>query len=84
MPLGKIGNDDDDYGILVFYLFRYYGSGMNIPELLEGKRILDIGCGSGSLVFLLGKLVGPTGYVIGVDLTDGLVSFQVHSIALTL
>ena len=53
---------------------RYYGSGINIPEKLEGKRVLDIGCGSGSLVFILSKLVGPSGYVVGVDFCDGLVS----------
>lgn len=49
---------------------RYYGSGILIPELLEGKRILDMGCGSGSLVFILSKLTGPNGYVVGVDLCD--------------
>ncbi|XP_076437094.1 arsenite methyltransferase-like isoform X1 [Babylonia areolata] len=52
---------------------RYYGSGLNFPENLKGKRILDIGCGSGSFVFLLSKLVGPTGYVVGFDLTEGLI-----------
>lgn len=52
---------------------RYYGSGIVIPEQLEGKRVLDIGCGSGSLVFILSKLVGPTGYVVGVDICDGLI-----------
>jgi len=52
---------------------RYYGSGINIPEKLEGKRVLDIGCGSGSLVFILAKLVGPSGYVVGFDVTDGLI-----------
>ncbi|XP_076436995.1 arsenite methyltransferase-like [Babylonia areolata] len=50
---------------------RYWGSGLNIPENLTGKRVLDIGCGSGSLVFILSKLVGPTGYVVGFDLTEG-------------
>lgn len=52
---------------------RYYGSGLNFPENVQGKRILDIGCGSGSFVFLLSKLVGPTGYVVGIDVTDGLI-----------
>lgn len=52
---------------------RYYGSGLNFPENLQGKRVLDIGCGSGSFVFLLSKLVGPTGYVHGFDITDGLI-----------
>jgi len=59
---------------------RYYGSGVNVPEKLEGKRILDIGSGSGSLVFILAKLVGPTGYVIGIDVTEGLIeTARAHS-----
>ncbi|KAL8564700.1 hypothetical protein ACOMHN_004193 [Nucella lapillus] len=52
---------------------RYYGSGLNIPENLQGKRVLDVGCGSGSFVFILSKLVGPTGYVVGFDITEGLI-----------
>nr|KAG5693225.1 hypothetical protein BaRGS_034484 [Batillaria attramentaria] len=46
---------------------------MTIPEKLAGKRVLDIGCGSGSFVFILSKLVGPSGYVVGVDISDGLI-----------
>lgn len=52
---------------------RYYGSGLMIPEKLAGKRVLDIGCGSGSLVFMLSKMVGPSGFVFGVDISDGLI-----------
>ncbi|PVD35870.1 hypothetical protein C0Q70_02839 [Pomacea canaliculata] len=51
----------------------YYGTGIMIPEKLKGKRVLDVGCGSGSLVFILSKLVGPTGYVVGVDLSEMLI-----------
>ncbi|KAK7500612.1 hypothetical protein BaRGS_00008187, partial [Batillaria attramentaria] len=50
----------------------YFGAGIGIPEKLQGKRVLDIGCGSGSFVFMLSKLVGPDGYVVGVDYSDGL------------
>ncbi|BFZ22222.1 hypothetical protein BsWGS_25260 [Bradybaena similaris] len=46
---------------------RYYGSGIIVPENIKGARILDIGCGSGSLVFILAKLVGPEGHVVGID-----------------
>lgn len=59
---------------------RYFGSGIPIPEKLEGKRVLDIGCGSGSLVFMLSKFVGPDGYVVGVDYSDGLIeTAKAHS-----
>jgi len=51
-------------------LSRYYGCGLICPPLLEGCRILDLGCGSGRDVYLLSQLVGKTGEVIGVDMTD--------------
>jgi SAM-dependent methyltransferase len=38
--------------------------------VLEGCRVLDLGCGSGRDVYVLAQLVGPTGEVVGVDMTD--------------
>ena len=49
---------------------RYYGCGMVVPPLIEGARVLDLGCGSGRDSFLLAQLVGPEGSVVGVDMTD--------------
>lgn len=51
-------------------LTRYYGCGLICPPLLEGCRILDLGCGSGRDVYALSQLVGPGGEVIGVDMTE--------------
>ncbi len=51
-------------------LSRYYGCGLVCPPLLEGCRVLDLGCGSGRDVYLLSQLVGPTGEVVGVDMTN--------------
>ncbi|MEO8802725.1 MAG: methyltransferase domain-containing protein [Rudaea sp.] len=48
---------------------RFYGCGSPIPTALEGAKVLDLGCGSGRDVYLLSKLVGETGRVIGVDMT---------------
>jgi len=48
---------------------RYYGCGLVCPPLLEGCRVLDLGCGSGRDVYLLAQLVGPEGAVVGVDMT---------------
>ncbi len=48
---------------------RFYGCGTPIPEVLEGATVLDLGCGSGRDCYLLSKLVGPKGHVIGVDMT---------------
>ena len=64
--------------LFIIYV-RYYGSGLAIPANVEGCRILDVGCGSGSLVYVLSKLVGPKGYVIGVDITPKLVSTHTHT-----
>lgn len=49
---------------------RYYGCGLVLPEQLEGTRILDLGSGSGRDVYALSALVGETGEVVGVDMTE--------------
>lgn len=49
---------------------RFYGCGSPIPLCLDGATVLDLGCGSGRDTFLLSKLVGEHGQVIGVDMTD--------------
>jgi SAM-dependent methyltransferase len=51
-------------------LEKFYGCGSPIPLALDGKTVLDLGCGSGRDVYLASRLVGPEGYVIGVDMTD--------------
>jgi len=48
---------------------RFYGCGSPIPPTLTGKTVLDLGSGSGRDCFILSKLVGPAGRVIGVDMT---------------
>ena len=47
---------------------RFYGCGSPIPHCLSGKRVLDLGCGTGRDAFLLSQLVGRDGEVIGVDM----------------
>ncbi|MDJ0382133.1 methyltransferase domain-containing protein [Streptomyces sp. G-G2] len=49
---------------------RFYGCGSPIPPGLDGATVLDLGCGSGRDVYVLSQLVGPTGRVIGVDMTE--------------
>ncbi|MDR3314935.1 MAG: methyltransferase domain-containing protein [Coriobacteriales bacterium] len=48
---------------------RFYGCGSPLPPYLEGKTVLDLGCGSGRDVYIASKLVGASGRVIGVDMT---------------
>lgn len=50
-------------------LSRYYGCGLVCPPLLQGCRVLDLGCGSGRDAYALAQLVGPAGSVVGVDMT---------------
>lgn len=49
---------------------KFYGCGSPFPPALEGRTVLDLGCGAGRDVYLLSKLVGEKGKVIGVDMTD--------------
>ncbi len=51
-------------------LSRFYGCGSPLPPLLEGRAVLDLGCGTGRDVYLASRLVGPRGRVIGVDMTE--------------
>lgn len=48
-----------------------YGCGSPIPRLLEGQTVLDLGCGSGADCYIASQLVGESGRVIGVDMTEG-------------
>ncbi len=51
-------------------LDRFYGCGFPIPRALEGATVLDLGCGTGRDVYILSQLVGPGGFVHGVDMTE--------------
>ncbi len=49
---------------------KFYGCGSPFPPALTGRTVLDLGCGAGRDVYLLSKLIGEQGKVIGVDMTD--------------
>ena len=48
---------------------RFYGCGSPLPPALAGATVLDLGCGTGRDVYLLSRLVGEHGRVIGIDMT---------------
>ncbi len=49
---------------------RYYGCGSPLPLVLNGLRVLDIGCGTGRDCYIFSKLVGEEGFVYGIDMTE--------------
>lgn len=49
---------------------RYYGCGSPLPAEIEGLTVVDLGSGSGRDCYVSAALTGPTGQVIGVDMTD--------------
>lgn len=50
-------------------LERDYGCGDPSRWLSEGETVLDLGSGTGKICFIAAQVVGPTGQVIGVDMT---------------
>ena len=49
------------------------GNPQAIARLQPGETVLDLGSGAGFDCFLAAKAVGPTGRVIGVDMTDAMI-----------
>ena len=49
------------------------GNPQAIARLQPGETVLDLGSGAGFDCFLAANAVGPSGRVIGVDMTDGMI-----------
>ncbi len=49
---------------------KYYGCGLTIPDALLGLKIIDLGSGSGRDVYIASQLVGESGHVTGIDMTQ--------------
>ena len=47
-----------------------YGCGDPSSFLQPGETVLDLGSGTGKICFIASQVVGPTGRVIGIDMTD--------------
>lgn len=48
------------------------GDPITLAELKPGETVLDLGSGGGIDCFLAGRKVGPTGHVVGVDMTPAM------------
>jgi ubiquinone/menaquinone biosynthesis C-methylase UbiE len=44
-----------------------------LPHLADGMRLLDVGCGPGTLTVDLARHVGPAGHVVGVDVSTSVI-----------
>ncbi len=53
-------------------LERFYGCGSPVADagISAGETVIDLGCGAGIDCFIAARKVGPTGHVIGIDMTD--------------
>ena len=50
------------------------GNPFSMGALREGERVIDIGCGAGFDSFIAADMVGPTGSVVGIDMTPEMLS----------
>ena len=50
--------------------FAGVGHMLDLAAIESGDTVLDLGSGSGTDAFVAAHLTGPTGRVIGVDMTD--------------
>mmetsp|Transcript_45874 Transcript_45874/g.111750 ORF Transcript_45874/g.111750 Transcript_45874/m.111750 type:complete len:373 (+) Transcript_45874:82-1200(+) len=49
---------------------KFYGCGTPLPFGIQGLRVLDLGSGSGRDCYGASALVGESGSVVGIDMTD--------------
>ena len=61
-PVGSSGDRAIDY-------WEHFGQRLvELADIGQGARVLDVGCGQGSSLFPEVEKVGPTGKVVGIDL----------------
>jgi SAM-dependent methyltransferase len=59
--------------------FAGTGNPFSMGEILTGEQVVDVGCGAGIDSLIAAKMVGPTGTVIGVDMTPAMLAKARHS-----
>jgi ubiquinone/menaquinone biosynthesis C-methylase UbiE len=58
------------------------GNPFSLDDIRAGESVLDFGCGGGLDLFVASKLVGESGRVTGVDLTEDMVRRAQENVAL--
>ncbi len=54
---------------------RSYRKLREAAQVGSGERVLDVGCGPGYFVRVLGRTVGPTGSVVGLDAAPEMIEY---------
>jgi arsenite methyltransferase len=75
--LAAIVGYDDEWlkGVPEATIASFAGTGnpFSIGRLMRGEHVVDVGCGAGIDSIIAARMVGPTGSVIGVDMTPAMV-----------
>jgi arsenite methyltransferase len=53
--------------------FAGTGNPFSLGALIPGEHVVDVGCGAGIDSIIAARMVGPTGSVVGVDMTPAMV-----------
>ena len=59
------------------------GNPFSIGEIRKGESILDIGCGGGVDVMIAATMTGPTGRIVGIDISSEMVERARQNLSLT-
>lgn len=77
-PTEEVEFSEDYSGLEGYEKDSDFGLGCGIPtefaKIKKGDTVLDLGSGAGNDVFVARSLVGETGHVIGVDMTDAMIA----------
>lgn len=72
--LGYPGEWWQDFPVALLESFCGVGNPFSLGPLQPGEAVLDLGCGAGFDAAVAARLVGPTGLVVGVDVTPEMVN----------
>jgi SAM-dependent methyltransferase len=77
-PLARMLNYEESFlvGIPEESVASFAGTGnpFSMGELKPGEKVVDIGSGAGMDSLIAGKMVGPNGQVVGVDMTPAMLT----------
>jgi ubiquinone/menaquinone biosynthesis C-methylase UbiE len=76
---GRVLNWAVGYDLLVWLLTHgrdraFRETLVGLARLSDGERVLDVGCGTGSLAIVAKRHVGPAGEVVGIDASPAMVA----------